>query len=117
MYEMRTRLRIQFMLWAFLVVALGFGNLAKNAEADPSLNARGEKVYADKKCAACHMIGEKGGKVGGDLSQVGAKRDQQWLRTFLNNPKTLIPKAIIMPPFKGTDEELGALIDYLASLK
>lgn len=105
------------MLGVFLGVALGFGNFGASAQADPSLIAQGENVYADKKCAGCHMIGGEGGKIGGDLSQVGTMRDPEWLKTFLKNPKALVPKATIMPPFKGTDEELKALITFLASLK
>lgn len=114
---MKMRRRVQFMLGTVLVVALIFGNRVEGTQASSAFIAQGEKVYGDKKCAGCHMIGGQGGKIGGDLSQVGAKRDPQWLSTFLNNPKALVPKATIMPPFKGTEEELKALTAYLASLK
>ncbi len=52
----------------------------------------------------------------GELSGVGAKRDPPWLARFMKDPKALDPKAK-MPAFKGTDEELEALVTYLASLK
>jgi mono/diheme cytochrome c family protein len=48
------------------------------AESDQALIAKGEKIYADKKCAVCHMIKGKGGKGGPDLSDVGTKRDAVW---------------------------------------
>jgi mono/diheme cytochrome c family protein len=48
------------------------------AAPDQAVIAKGEKIYADKKCAVCHMIKGKGGKVGPDLSAVGTKRDAVW---------------------------------------
>lgn len=86
------------------------------AQSDPAQGAKGEKVYLQKKCAACHMIKGKGGKAGPELSDVGAKRDAQWLKTFMKDPKAVVPKAKMMP-FKGGDEELEALVAYLSSLK
>lgn len=86
------------------------------AQADPALIAKGEKVYSQKKCALCHKIAGQGGKIGDDLSKAGAKRNAQWLTSFMKHPKAMKPKAKMMP-FKGSDEELKALVAYLASLK
>lgn len=101
---------------AVVLVALVVGAPLAWAQADPALIAKGEKVYTEKKCAVCHMIKSKGGKAGPDLSEVGAKRDAQWLKTFLKDPKAGNPKAKMMG-FKGTEDELEALVAYLASLK
>lgn len=91
------------------------------AQADPALVANGEKTFADKKCVPCHTIKGKGGTVGpmargSDLSTVGAQRDAQWLKAFMKDPKAVNPKAKMMA-FKGTEEELEALVAYLGSLK
>lgn len=87
------------------------------AQTDRALLAKGEKVYADKRCAVCHMIKGKGSpKPGPDLSTVGAKREASWLKAFLKAPKAIVPQAT-MVPFRGTDEELEAVVAYLASLK
>lgn len=91
------------------------------AQADPALIAKGEKTFADKKCVPCHVIKGKGGTVGPmargpDLSLVGAQRDAQWLKAFMKDPKAVNPKAKMMV-FKGTEEELEALVAYLGSLK
>jgi mono/diheme cytochrome c family protein len=86
------------------------------ATADPAQVAAGETVYGKSRCAACHMIQGKGGKSGGDLSDVGAKRDTEWLKTFLTDPKSLMPKSR-HPTFRGSDEELQALVAYMESLK
>jgi len=77
---------------------------------------KGEKVYEAKNCGLCHGIEGKGGKIGGDLSHIGTKRDGPWLKRFMLDPKTLKPGAM-MQPFTGTDDELETLIDYLMSLK
>lgn len=91
------------------------------AQVDPTLIARGEKIFAEKKCVPCHAIKGKGGTVGPaargpDLSTVGAQRDAQWLKAFLKDPKAVNPKAKMMA-FKGTEEELEAVVAYLGSLK
>lgn len=84
------------------------------AESDPV--SKGNQVYQEKKCSSCHSVQGKGGKAGGDLSHVGAKRDAQWLETFMKNPKAVKPD-IAMPAFKGNAEELNALVAYMLSLK
>jgi mono/diheme cytochrome c family protein len=91
------------------------------AQADSALIAKGEKTFADKKCVLCHVIKEKGGTVGPlargpDLSTVGAQRDAEWLKAFMKDPKAVNPKAKMMA-FKGTEEELEALVAYMGSLK
>lgn len=86
------------------------------AESDPAIVAKGEKAYAEKKCAMCHAIKGKGGKSGGDLSDVGAKRDADWLKQFTRAPKSLLPNAK-MPAFQGSQDELDAVVAYMVSLK
>jgi len=77
---------------------------------------RGKQVYSEKQCALCHMVQGKGGKSGPDLSDVGTKRDAQWLKRFLMSPSTVIPEAK-MPSFKGSADEREALVAYLLSLQ
>lgn len=92
------------------MMTYGFG-LAAGPEIE-----KGKKLFDEKKCSLCHAIGGKGGKKGPDLSDVGNKRDADWLMKFLQDPKGTIPGAKMMP-VKATQEELSALIDYLLSLK
>jgi cbb3-type cytochrome oxidase cytochrome c subunit len=65
-------------------------------------------------------------KVGGDLSNIGKERDSKWLQDFLKDPKTYFKdepdctkkaKKKYRKRFKGSNEELEALISYLSSLK
>jgi len=91
------------------------------AQADSSLIEKGEKTFAGKKCVLCHAINGKGGTVGPlargpDLSTAGAQRDAQWLKAFMKDPKAVNSKAKMMA-FKGTEEELEALVAYMGSLK
>ncbi len=87
-----------------------------SSPAEPDSIAKGSQIYQEKKCSLCHMIQGTGGKSGGDLSSIGTKRDADWLKRFVTAPKSLVPTAK-MPPFKGSADELDALIAYLVSLK
>ena len=77
---------------------------------------KGAQIYKDAKCSVCHKIGPAGGKMGPDLTKVGATRDLAWLAKYLANPKAENPKNK-MPPVKAKGAELDDLIAYLLSLK
>ena len=64
----------------------------------------------------CHMIEGKGDRSAGDLSTIGANRDALWLKQFTTVPKSVLPNAK-MPPFRGSEEELDAVVACMASLK
>jgi mono/diheme cytochrome c family protein len=82
------------------------------------------RVYEANNCTRCHSIG--GGEQGGggrgrkkDLAHVGAAHTVDWLKGFIRNPKAHKPN-IRMPAYdesKIKEEDLGALAEYLASLK
>ena len=112
---MRAISKVASLSLAVLFVAPVFRGVIYSAQAAPD-PALGEKVYSAKRCAACHVIQGKGGKLGPPLSDIASKRDAQWLKTFLKDPKTIKPESK-MSPFKGTDEELESLIAYLLTLK
>ncbi len=80
--------------------------------------AKGKTLYdtSPNKCASCHKIAGKGGKLAPDLSNVGNRRDEAWLSKYLPNPKSVKPTNI-MPPVKLGDADMKALIAYLLSLK
>ncbi len=76
----------------------------------------GKKVFNEMKCSMCHKVDGVGGKIGPELSGVGSRKDAEWIKGFLKDPKSVSPDTK-QPPFKGTDEQLGALVAYLMSLK
>ena len=94
------------------VLLFGIAGFAQEAD---QIEA-GKKVYIEMKCAMCHKIEGVGGKIGPDLSGVGSRKDAAWIKGFLKDPKSVIP-GTKQPPFKGTDEQLDALVAYLMSLK
>lgn len=98
------------------IMVVLFGEALGFAQGEKALVEKGQKVYIEKKCAMCHKIEGVGGKIGPDLSGVGSRRDTQWIKGFLKDPKSVKPEAK-QPPFKGTDEELDALVAYLMGLK
>jgi mono/diheme cytochrome c family protein len=105
--------------WLSLALAL-LATSVGGAEPDAALIAKGQQLYSDKKCGVCHAIKGKGGTAGPargpDLSDVGAKRDPRWLIAFMKDPKSLNPGSKMMP-YKGSQEELEALVAYLTSLR
>ncbi len=101
---------------ALLVMAMVSAASVSSAQVEPALIAKGEKVYMDKRCGACHAIKGKGGKAGPDLGDIGAKPEVERLKNFMKDPKAVNPQSKMLP-FKGTEEELEALVRYLSSLK
>lgn len=55
--------------------------------------ANGEKVYASAQCATCHRIGDRGGRLGPDLSRIGAARSRSALVREIRAPSEWIPPA------------------------
>ena len=83
---------------------------------------RGQKVYADNRCAICHSVAGKGNAKGA-LDEVGAKLTAEEIRQWLINPtemtgKTKAARKPPMPPYaKLAKDDLDALIAYLQTLK
>ena len=113
-------------LLAFLLATAGCtksGGNAPGASArggDTTLVAAGQTVFTNNGCAKCHAVGGQGGRMGPDLSRVGAEagHTSEWLVAHIKNPKAHKP-ASRMPAFEGkiSDKDLLALGAYLASLK
>jgi mono/diheme cytochrome c family protein len=62
----------------------GFTDKAKLAEVREVMLAKG--------CLTCHQMGRAGGAVGAILTDVGSRRDADWLRTWIKDPKTVPPE-------------------------
>jgi len=80
----------------------------------------GRAVYEAQGCARCHAINGQGGRMGPDLTRVGAQpgRTAEQLAEHVRNPKAHNPGSR-MPAFEGkiSEQDLKALGEYLASLK
>lgn len=106
----------RFLVGFLMAYPMPVGSVVTAGQLDPARVANGQAVYQEKKCVMCHTIKGKGGKSGGDLSDVGAKRDAEWLKKFTTTPKSVMPNAK-MPLFRGGEEEFEAVVAYMASLK
>jgi ubiquinol-cytochrome c reductase cytochrome b subunit len=79
--------------------------------------ARGMEVYEGQGCSACHVVKGRGTAAGPDLSRVGTSRDKEWLKQFLKNPSAVKPGSPMPPYPQLPEEQMEALVGYLASLK
>jgi len=107
------------MLRIIVVMALSGVFLAAMASAQDL--AKGEKVYADQKCALCHSIGDKGNKKG-PLDGVGSKLPLEELRQWMVDApgmteKTKSARKPAMKSYSLPKDDLDALLAYMASLK
>lgn len=77
----------------------------------------GETVFKSEGCPACHRIGGIGGEIGPDLTNVGARRDREWIEKQIKDPKSHNPNSI-MPAFaRLSEKDLEALVNYLSGLR
>ena len=80
------------------------------------LAAEGKRVFTEQGCYGCHMIGKAGTPIANDLSQVGSKYPESYLRQWLREPKQQKPRAH-MPKIEMSEADARAIASYLASLK
>jgi mono/diheme cytochrome c family protein len=83
--------------------------------------AKGEKVYADNKCALCHSIGDKGNKKG-PLDGVGTKYSAADLKAWIVDAtgmtaKTKSERKPNMKNYQLPAEDVDALVAYMQTLK
>jgi cytochrome c551/c552 len=83
-------------------------------------NTDGKKIFTDKKCNSCHTVEVAGieskKKDASDLSAVGSEMDAEFMAKYLVQKEKLNDK-VHKPAFKGTDEELETLSEWLVSLE
>lgn len=78
-----------------------------------------KQEFYNKKCKVCHTLNGVSGpkaKVGGKLDGVGSKRDAAWLKSYLTDPKSVMPDAK-MKKIKMTPEQLDAMVEFMSEQK
>lgn len=111
-------------LFTLLIPVLVFVALCTSSVAGAAEEAveKGQAIFKEKGCVACHTIG-KGKITGPDLLGVTERREEEWLRKWLKSPDTMIYtdpiakemlKEYLVPmPNQGlSDEEIDILIVY-----
>jgi len=116
-----TRLALSTCLAIGAVVFIARAATAQDAKAD-----LGKTLFMRRSCSGCHAIGKGGRMAGPDLMGVTARRSNEWLRAWLKSPETMVKtdstakqiynefQMIKMPNLKLSDEEVDAIIAYLA---
>lgn len=88
---------------------------------DAGMAARGEELFRERGCAACHRLEER--LVGPPLGDVASRREYGWFRHMVVNPDSMVrsdstARAMLaeymvpMPDQGVTDEEARALFEY-----
>ena len=78
-------------VWKMVAFVKTLGTLPQNEKAQGDADA-GKLVFEGKGgCKTCHAIGREGGSLGPDLSDVGRRRDLQYLEESLLKPEADVP--------------------------
>ena len=75
----------------------------------------GREHYEEGMCANCHRIDGEGERVGPDLSGVGLRLKEEYMRQWIINPARFVPRTM-MPPAMIDRPGLNELVAYLQSL-
>jgi cytochrome c oxidase subunit 2 len=81
--------------------------------------SRGQQLYEENGCAACHASDSDATLVGPTLKAIGEKYDAAYLKDALVNPDKDIPAGFfpgVMPPYALSDEDAAELVKYLQEL-
>lgn len=70
----------------------------------------------DREWKKYQRIAGEGGDLAPDLTEVGSRRNADWLFRHFKDPRAINPHSF-MPEFRLTDAEARALTEYMLSLK
>jgi ubiquinol-cytochrome c reductase cytochrome c subunit len=107
-------------IWSLVWLPFGLGSPVLNqaSQGGQNLVEEGQKIFQSQPCLGCHTVDGRGGAVGPNLSDEGAKgRTLDWLKTQILDPKSHDPSTV-MPSFKNlSPHQVDALAAYLQSLR
>jgi len=96
--------------------AIALAVTAASGQEGTALASQGKRLFTEQGCHGCHTIGKMGTPIANDLSQVGSKHPESYLRQWLREPQQQKPRAH-MPKIQMTEADARALAAYLASLR
>ena len=106
-----------------VVAIMGAAVIAVAAQ-DPKLVDEGKKLYTANKCADCHTIAGKGGRLMKDALDSAGKTPAADIKKWLTNPAEMEAKLEKPPKLKMSskkyafkDPEVEALTAYMLTLK
>jgi cytochrome c2 len=71
----------------------------------------GQAVFQGE-CVKCHKLNGEGGSKGPDLTMIFSKKDEDYIRRYTMDPRSIKSDGT-MPPSKISDRELDLMIQYL----
>jgi cytochrome c5 len=101
------------------MIAFLMASFINMSQAEEELDAK--KIFEDNKCNLCHSIEVEGIEAKKksdkypDLSKMSADHDAELLAKYLHKDEKINDKKHPMP-FKGSDEEMTALITWMKEL-
>jgi cytochrome c oxidase subunit II len=101
---------------ASVTVAIALAATVAFGQDGTALASQGKRLFTEQGCYGCHTLGKTGTPIANDLSQVGSKYPESYLRAWLREPQQQKPRAH-MPKIQMTEADGQALAAYLASLK
>ena len=87
----------------------------RELEQAPQRLIEGAEVYTAHACGSCHRVNGSGGEIGPSLNGLAARRNREWILKHFAAPQALSPGSV-MPPYKFSKTEEGAILTYLLSL-
>ncbi|MBI4615378.1 MAG: cytochrome b N-terminal domain-containing protein [Planctomycetes bacterium] len=75
---------------------------------------RGKALFEEELCSTCHQIGEKGGRLGPDLSGTASRLSPDFVLAILADPQRVNSESAMLPT-DLSDEEIRSLAAYLFS--
>lgn len=81
--------------------------------------SKGQQLYEENGCAACHASDSDATLVGPSLKAIGKKYDANYLKDAIVNPDKDIPAGFfpgVMPPYGLSDGDAAELVKYLQEL-
>ena len=94
---------------------VGAGLVMEQRAAAQGRAERGRREFMAQGCHGCHTVQKLGTPIGPDLSHVGAKYSESYLKRWLRDPAEQRPSAH-MPKLELTEAQIAALAAFLASL-
>ena len=109
-------MRGRWIVAGFIVVSVLGGALAAQQRAAAQDRAeQGRRMFMEQGCHGCHTVQKMGSPIGPDLSHVGAKYSESYLKNWLRDPSQQRPAAH-MPKLELTEPQIALLAAFLASL-
>lgn len=101
---------------AGVAAALALAATMAYGQDSSSTVSKGKGLFTEQGCYGCHTVGKTGTPIATDVTHVGSKYTETYLRAWLRDPRQQKPAAH-MPKIQMSETEARALAAYLASLK